>query len=78
MNEINNRLKNVLIFLFVYRRQKMRLKFNVKTDFLFMDPIWALKGLLLIFVNKSRISRLSIYVLNIMLGKGQRELRNEG
>jgi len=56
----------------------MRLKFNVKTDFLFMDPIWALNGLLLIFVNKSRISRLSIYVLNIMLGKGQRELRNEG
>ena len=78
MNEINNRLKNVLIFLFVYRRQKMKLKFNVKTDFLFMDPIWALNGLLLIFVNKSRISRLSIYVLNIMLGKGQQELRNEG
>ena len=43
-----------------------------------MDPIWALNGLLLIFVNKSRISRLSIYVLNIMLGKGQQELRNEG
>lgn len=62
MNEINNRFKNVLIFLFVYRRQKMKLKFNVKTDFLFMDLIWALNGLLLIFVNKSRISRLSDYL----------------
>ena len=62
MNEINNRFKNVLIFLFVYRRQKMKLKFNVKTDLLFMDLIWALNGLLLIFVNKSRISRLSEYL----------------
>lgn len=30
----------------------MKLKFNTKTDFLFMVPIWALNGLLLIFVNK--------------------------